>query len=52
MKIYIVVANWGGQDQIEGCYTLKTDAEERLLEAKDSADWVEIQEHELNPPNQ
>jgi hypothetical protein len=47
MKIYIILANWGGQDQIEGCYTLKINAEERLSEVKDSADWAVIEEHDL-----
>ena len=47
MKIYIVLANWGSQDQVEGCYKSKPDAEERLLEVKDSADWAVIEEHDL-----
>lgn len=47
MNVYIVIANWGSQDQIEGCYKNKSDAEERLLEVKDSADWADIQEHDL-----
>ena len=48
MKIYIVLANWGGQDQVEGCYKCKPDAEERLSEVKDSADWAVIEEHYLD----
>lgn len=47
MKIYIVLADWGAGDQVEGCFKFREDAEERIGEVKDSAYWYDIQEHDL-----
>jgi len=47
MNVYIVIANWGSQDQVEGCYKNKSKAEDRLEEVKLYAEWADIQEHDL-----
>lgn len=47
MKIYIVIANFGSQDSVRGCFKSKEDAEESLKEAKIYAEWADIEEHNL-----